>query len=99
MNKWKRKTHPLLRLLTMSAQFIQYENSDSRKPSIRGSLHYAILGSSRGKYYRGLIQPELYRAPEVLFDMGWEASADILSVAILVRASIHITSPYSIHIH
>lgn len=35
--------------------------------------------------HRGLIQPELYRAPEVLFDMGWESSADIWNVAVMVR--------------
>ncbi|KAI7298659.1 hypothetical protein KC315_g17949 [Hortaea werneckii] len=31
--------------------------------------------------HKGLIQPELYRAPEVLFDMGWDSSADIWNVA------------------
>ncbi|KAF2019621.1 kinase domain protein [Aaosphaeria arxii CBS 175.79] len=34
--------------------------------------------------HRGLIQPEVYRAPEVLFDMGWSSSADIWNVAVLI---------------
>ncbi|RMY20723.1 hypothetical protein D0865_16671, partial [Hortaea werneckii] len=34
--------------------------------------------------HRGLIQPELYRAPEVLFDMGWDSSADIWNVAVMI---------------
>ena len=33
----------------------------------------------------GLIQPELYRAPEVLFEMQWGSSADVWNVAALVR--------------
>lgn len=36
------------------------------------------LGLARiGRAHTGLIQPEIYRAPEVLFDMGWGHSADI----------------------
>lgn len=35
--------------------------------------------------HRGLVQPELYRAPEVLFNMEWNSSADIWNVAVLVR--------------
>ena len=35
--------------------------------------------------HKGLIQPELYRAPEVLFEMGWDSSADIWNVAVMVR--------------
>ncbi|KAI6816005.1 hypothetical protein KC342_g15678 [Hortaea werneckii] len=34
--------------------------------------------------HKGLIQPELYRAPEVLFDMGWDSSADIWNVAVMI---------------
>ena len=34
--------------------------------------------------HRGLIQPDLYRAPEVLFEMGWDSSADIWSVGVMV---------------
>merc|ERR1712070_158211 len=32
----------------------------------------------------GLIQPELYRAPEVLFEMGWDSSADIWNVGVMI---------------
>ncbi|KAF1949724.1 non-specific serine/threonine protein kinase [Byssothecium circinans] len=43
------------------------------------------FGEARiGKSHRGLIQPELYRAPEVLFDMEWSSSVDIWSVATLI---------------
>ncbi|RMZ19777.1 hypothetical protein D0859_16231, partial [Hortaea werneckii] len=34
--------------------------------------------------HKGLIQPELYRAPEVLFEMGWDSSADIWNVAVMI---------------
>ncbi|EOA91045.1 uncharacterized protein SETTUDRAFT_158518 [Exserohilum turcica Et28A] len=34
--------------------------------------------------HRGLIQPELYRAPEVSFDIEWSSSVDIWNVATLI---------------
>ncbi|RMZ81404.1 hypothetical protein DV738_g2284, partial [Chaetothyriales sp. CBS 135597] len=40
----------------------------------------ALIGDS----HRGLIQPELYRAPEVLFNMEWRSSVDIWNVAVLI---------------
>jgi hypothetical protein len=44
------------------------------------------FGEARiGPSHRGLIQPELYRAPEVLFNKGWSHSVDICNVAVLVR--------------
>ncbi|PSN70833.1 kinase-like protein [Corynespora cassiicola Philippines] len=43
------------------------------------------FGEARiGKYHKGLIQPELYRAPEALFNMEWSSSVDIWSVATLM---------------
>ncbi|EUC50082.1 hypothetical protein COCMIDRAFT_83008 [Bipolaris oryzae ATCC 44560] len=43
------------------------------------------FGEARiGESHRGLIQPELYRAPEVLFDMKWSSSVDIWNVAVLI---------------
>ena len=43
------------------------------------------FGQARiGPQHKGLIQPELYRAPEVLFDMNWDTSVDIWNVAVLV---------------
>ncbi|KAF1979466.1 non-specific serine/threonine protein kinase [Bimuria novae-zelandiae CBS 107.79] len=43
------------------------------------------FGEARiGKCHKGLIQLELYRAPEVLFNMEWGSSVDIWSVAALV---------------
>ncbi|KAI7193574.1 hypothetical protein KC363_g2701 [Hortaea werneckii] len=37
--------------------------------------------------HKGLIQPELYRAPEVLFEMGWDSSADIWNVAVMWKSA------------
>lgn len=46
------------------------------------------FGEARlGTRHRGLVQPELYRAPEVLFDMEWGSSVDIWSVVTLVSAT------------
>ncbi|KAF1836434.1 non-specific serine/threonine protein kinase [Decorospora gaudefroyi] len=43
------------------------------------------FGEARiGDSHSGLIQPELYRAPEVLFEMEWGPKVDIWSVATLV---------------
>ncbi|KAL5696051.1 hypothetical protein EMGR_006586 [Emarellia grisea] len=42
------------------------------------------LGQARiGRAHTGLIQPEIYRAPEVLFDMGWGHSADIWNLGVM----------------
>lgn len=44
------------------------------------------FGEARiGGCHRGCIQPTRYRAPEVAFEMEWTSSADIWSVAALVR--------------
>jgi serine/threonine protein kinase len=43
------------------------------------------FGEARiGPSHRGLIQPELYRAPEVLFEMEWNSSVDIWSLVPLI---------------
>lgn len=43
------------------------------------------FGEARiGDVHKGLVQPELYRAPEVLFGMQWGPSIDIWSVAVMV---------------
>lgn len=55
------------------------------KNALWGQPVLCDFGESRiGENHRGLIQPELYRAPEVLFDMGWSSSVDIWNVAVLV---------------
>ncbi|MCJ1466514.1 hypothetical protein MMC07_005133 [Pseudocyphellaria aurata] len=39
------------------------------------------FGESRiGETHHGIIQPEVYRAPEVLFEMGWSYSVDIWNI-------------------
>lgn len=70
------------------------------------------FGEARiGQPHKGLIQPEQYRAPEVLFDMEWGSSVDIWSVAALVsllsinvravlflnHIFLHLTHPSSLH--
>jgi len=46
------------------------------------------FGEARiGGPHRGLIQPEVYRAPEVLFNMQWSSSVDIWNIAVLVSVA------------
>lgn len=37
-----------------------------------------------------LIQPDIYRAPEVMFDIPWTYSVDIWMVGVMVRFSIDV---------
>ncbi|KAF2004736.1 non-specific serine/threonine protein kinase [Amniculicola lignicola CBS 123094] len=55
------------------------------RDSLWGQPVLCDFGEARiGKSHRGLIQPDLYRAPEVLFEMEWSSSADIWNVAALI---------------
>ncbi|KAL5324143.1 hypothetical protein ACEPPN_008686 [Leptodophora sp. 'Broadleaf-Isolate-01'] len=55
------------------------------RDSLWGQPVLCDFGEARiGESHRGLIQPELYRAPEVLFDMEWGSSVDIWNVAVLI---------------
>lgn len=55
------------------------------KDGLWGQPALCDFGEARiGKSHKGLIQPDLYRAPEVLFGMEWGPSVDIWSVAALV---------------
>ncbi|MCJ1367849.1 hypothetical protein MMC16_006985 [Acarospora aff. strigata] len=55
------------------------------RDSLWGQPVLCDFGESRiGESHRGLIQPELYRAPGVLFGMEWSSSADIWNVAVLI---------------
>lgn len=59
------------------------------KDSLWGQPVLCDFGEARiGQVHNGLIQPELYRAPEVLFGMEWTSSADIWNVATLVSPEI-----------
>lgn len=40
--------------------------------------------------YTGLIQPEQYRAPEVLLAIPWDEKVDIWSVGVMVREGAHL---------
>ena len=51
------------------------------------------FGEARiGDVHKGLVQPELYRAPEVLFGMQWGSSIDIWSVAVMVSGPTGVLS-------
>jgi len=59
------------------------------KDSLWGQPALCDFGEARiGGPHKGLIQPELYRAPEVLFNMEWNTSADIWNVAVLVSIAV-----------
>lgn len=59
------------------------------KDSLWGQPVLCDFGEARiGQTHKGLIQPELYRAPEVLFNMEWNYSVDIWNVAVLVSFPI-----------
>lgn len=61
------------------------------KDSLWGQPVLCDFGEARiGLSHSGLIQPELYRAPEVLFDMGWGSPIDIWNVAVLVSSVSHV---------
>jgi serine/threonine protein kinase len=46
------------------------------------------FGEARiGPRHKGLIQPQLYRAPEVVFEMDWDSKVDIWSISTMVSVS------------
>ncbi|RMD41700.1 hypothetical protein DV735_g3437, partial [Chaetothyriales sp. CBS 134920] len=58
---------------------------DLPKDSLWGQPVLCDFGEARlGWTHKGVIQPELYRAPEVLFNMEWGCSVDIWNVAVLI---------------
>jgi serine/threonine protein kinase len=64
------------------------------KDSLWGEPVLCDFGEARiGEFHQGLVQPELYRAPEVLFQMEWTSSINIWSVAALVSVPAS-TNPY-----
>lgn len=55
------------------------------KNSLWGQPVLCDFGEARiGQSHKGPIQPEVYRAPEVLFNIEWGCSVDIWNVAVLV---------------
>lgn len=56
------------------------------------------LGQARiGPSHRGIIQPNIYKAPEVLFDMEWGFSVDIWNLGVMVSTSL--LAPISTKLH
>ncbi|KAL2427535.1 hypothetical protein ABEF91_001217 [Exophiala dermatitidis] len=55
------------------------------KDSLWGPPALCDFGEARIRGpHKGLIQPEMYRAPEVLFNMEWNTSVDFWNVAVLI---------------
>lgn len=50
-----------------------------------GRCMIADLGMARiGRQHEGFIQPEVYRAPEVMLCMPWNSAADVWNVGVMV---------------
>ena len=61
----------------------------SPKKGAWGSFTICDFGEARiGESHRGRIQPQVYRAPEVLFRMGWNSTVDIWNVGVMVSARL-----------
>lgn len=49
------------------------------------------FGEARlGNVHEGLIQPDIYRAPEVILGMSWTSKVDIWNVGVLVSEAFHV---------
>lgn len=58
-------------------------------PFSAGSPVLCDLGEARvgNKKHRGDIIPGIYRAPEIVLGMGWDAKVDIWAVGVMVSAT------------
>lgn len=55
------------------------------------------LGEARiGNSHKGNIRPDIYNAPELLFDMPWRSSADIWNVGVMVSWVLWPWGPFSL---
>ncbi|CAI6337692.1 unnamed protein product [Periconia digitata] len=65
-----------------------FEKAEAENPSpskvINGTRTIYSSQARIGDSHSGLIQPELYRAPEIIFEMEWGSKVDIWSLATLV---------------
>ena len=60
------------------------------KDGLWGEPILCDLGQARiGSVHRGDIQPEIYKAPEVLFEMEWSYSVDIWNVGVMVSKHVN----------
>ena len=68
-----------------------YESQPFRSANALSKFGLPLLsdfGEARiGEVHTGLIQPELYRAPEVVLKMEWTSKVDIWNVGTLVSIS------------
>lgn len=64
-----------------------YTSRSFEKPKDYGRPTIVDFGEARfgADSYKGLIQPFIYRAPEVVLDMQWTEKVDIWNAAMLVR--------------
>lgn len=78
---------PSPRKVTNSGDFIYQSHTFRHEPgwSAFGELILSDLGEARiGLEQQGLIQPDLYRAPEVMLGMKWGPKVDIWNIAVMV---------------
>jgi serine/threonine-protein kinase SRPK3 len=58
------------------------------KDALWGQPVLCDFGEARiGPRHKGLVQPQLYRAPEVVFEMDWDSKVDIWSISTMVSVS------------
>ena len=82
---------PSPRKVTSNGDFIYQSHIFRHEPgwTAFGDLVLSDLGEARiGLEQEGLIQPEIYRSPEVVLGMKWGPQIDVWSVAVMV--SVHI---------
>ena len=84
-NKQKLDNHRRRKIIDETRTIYGSRGLGLPKNSLWGQPVLCDFGETRiGQSHKGLIQPELYRAPEVLFNMEWGCSVDIWNVAVLV---------------
>ncbi|TCD61176.1 hypothetical protein EIP91_008820 [Steccherinum ochraceum] len=79
------KTDPTLRKITSNGDVIYQSRSIALPPGFKawGYLLLSDFGEARvGPQHEGVIQPDLYRAPEVMFGLKWDSKADIWNLAL-----------------
>lgn len=87
---------PSLRKITASGHIIYQSHSFRPSVNIQDSarslagLVLSDLGEARiGLQQRGLAQPDLYRAPEIILGMPWGPQVDTWSIAVMARLFVY----------
>ncbi|KOC17683.1 hypothetical protein AFLA70_482g000681 [Aspergillus flavus AF70] len=78
--------HPSWRKI-VDKNYVRYASRKLSLPrnDLWGQPVLCDLGEARiGNSHKGNIQPDIYNAPELLFDMPWRSSADIWNVGVMI---------------